>query len=57
MEIIEHVCAKVAASGKPLVVDIAELNPDLDTDHRTARAGARLIHRILTTHQARTTKV
>ncbi|MFD4716406.1 formimidoylglutamase [Streptomyces sp. NPDC058430] len=56
MEIVEHVCARVAAGGKPLVVDVAELNPDLDTDHRTARAGARLIHRILTTHQASTAK-
>lgn len=48
MEIIEHVCARVAAAGAPLLVDVAELNPGLDADHRTARAGARLIHRILT---------
>ncbi|MFK0293206.1 formimidoylglutamase [Streptomyces sp. NPDC090442] len=49
MEIVEHVCARVAASGKLAVVDVAELNPDLDIDNRTARAGARLVHRILTT--------
>ncbi|MDQ8703853.1 formimidoylglutamase [Streptomyces sp. LHD-70] len=52
MEIVERVCARIAASGKPLVVDVAELNPDLDVDHRTARAGARLVHRILTTRHA-----
>ncbi|MGW2900729.1 hypothetical protein ACWDAO_40700, partial [Streptomyces sp. NPDC001212] len=32
--------AAVAASGKLAVCDVAELNPDLDADHRTARAGA-----------------
>lgn len=52
MEVVERVCARVAASGKPIVVDVAELNPDLDVDHRTARAGARLIHRVLTTRRA-----
>ncbi|MEU7363440.1 formimidoylglutamase [Streptomyces olivaceoviridis] len=54
MDIIEHVCAKVAASGKLAVCDIAELNPDLDIDNRTARTGARLIHRILTSRSAPT---
>ncbi|MEU9112284.1 formimidoylglutamase [Streptomyces sp. NPDC048483] len=53
MEIIERVCAKVAASRKLAVCDVAELNPHLDIDHRTARAGARLVHRIVTS--ARTT--
>ncbi|MFG2885143.1 formimidoylglutamase [Streptomyces sp. NPDC048297] len=52
MEVVEHVCATVAASGKLAVVDVAELNPDLDIDNRTARAGARLIHRILTSRTA-----
>ncbi|MFF9126384.1 formimidoylglutamase [Streptomyces sp. NPDC014889] len=52
MEVVEHVCAAVAASRKPAVCDVAELNPDLDADHRTARAGARLIHRVLTTRSA-----
>ncbi|MEV5879470.1 arginase family protein [Streptomyces sp. NPDC052101] len=41
MEIVEHVCATVVASGKPVVCDVAELNPDLDVDHRTVRAGVR----------------
>ncbi|MFI8763989.1 formimidoylglutamase [Streptomyces sp. NPDC053792] len=49
MEVVERVCAAVAASGKLAVCDVAELNPGLDIDHRTARAGARLVHRILTT--------
>jgi formiminoglutamase len=48
MEVIEHVCARVAASQKLAVCDVAELNPGLDADNRTARAGARLVHRILT---------
>ncbi|MEU6119924.1 formimidoylglutamase [Streptomyces sp. NPDC047117] len=48
LEVVEHVCAKVAAGGRLAVCDVAELNPDLDTDHRTARTGARLVHRILT---------
>ncbi|MFJ9712722.1 formimidoylglutamase [Streptomyces sp. NPDC101234] len=52
MEVVEHVCATIAASGKLAVCDVAELNPDLDVDHRTARAGARLIHRILTSRGA-----
>ncbi|MEY9941535.1 formimidoylglutamase [Streptacidiphilus sp. MAP5-3] len=49
IEIVEHVCTKVVASGKPVLVDVAELNPDLDVDTRTARAAARLVHRILVT--------
>ncbi|WP_042432671.1 formimidoylglutamase [Streptacidiphilus anmyonensis] len=49
IEIVEHVCTQVAASGKPLLVDVAELNPALDVDHRTARTAARLLHRILLT--------
>ncbi|MFF8847821.1 arginase family protein [Streptomyces sp. NPDC015127] len=45
----ERVCAMVAASGRLAVCDVAELNPALDVDDRTARAGARLLHRILDT--------
>ncbi|TSB22704.1 formimidoylglutamase [Streptomyces sp. NBC_01525] len=48
MEVVERVVTAVAASGKLAVVDVAELNPDLDIDARTARAGARLVHRALT---------
>lgn len=48
MEVVERVCARVAASGKLVVCDVAELNPDFDVDARTARAAARLVHRITT---------
>lgn len=48
---IQAVCDQVTASGKLAVVDVAELNPDLDIDQRTARTAARLIHRIVTGHR------
>jgi formiminoglutamase len=48
VETVQFVCDRVAASGKVLVCDVAELNPDLDIDNRTARVAARLIHRIAT---------
>ncbi|MFJ9363474.1 formimidoylglutamase [Nocardia sp. NPDC101769] len=48
LEVIERVCDLVAGSGKLALLDVAELNPDLDIDHRTARTAARLIHRIVT---------
>lgn len=47
---IQAVCDRVTASGKLAVVDVAELNPGLDIDNRTARTAARLIHRIATRH-------
>ncbi|MCZ0978789.1 arginase family protein [Streptomyces diastatochromogenes] len=49
MEVVERVCTRVARSGKLVVVDVAELNPEYDVDQRTARAGARLVHRTVTT--------
>ncbi|WP_280300259.1 arginase family protein, partial [Nocardia neocaledoniensis] len=48
---IQAVCDQVTASGKLAVVDVAELNPELDIDQRTARTAARLIHRIVTGHR------
>ncbi|MGB3697289.1 MAG: formimidoylglutamase [Gordonia sp. (in: high G+C Gram-positive bacteria)] len=51
LEVVEKVCARVAASGKLCVVDVAELNPRLDIDQRTARTAARLVHRIVTGHR------
>lgn len=48
LEIVQHICDRVAASGKLALVDVAELNPALDIDGRTARVAARLIHRIAT---------
>ncbi|MFI1236279.1 formimidoylglutamase [Nocardia salmonicida] len=47
---IQSVCDRVTVSGKLAIVDIAELNPHFDIDHRTARTAARLIHRIVTRH-------
>ncbi|WP_067844025.1 formimidoylglutamase [Nocardia lijiangensis] len=47
---IQAVCDRVTASGKLAVVDVAELNPRLDIDNRTARTAARLLHRITTRH-------
>ncbi|MFD6396236.1 formimidoylglutamase [Nocardia sp. NPDC060249] len=47
---IQAVCDRVAACGRLVVADVAELNPRLDIDHRTARTAARLIHRIVTRH-------
>ncbi|GEM34228.1 formimidoylglutamase [Nocardia neocaledoniensis NBRC 108232] len=48
---IQAVCDQVTASRKLAVVDVAELNPELDIDQRTARTAARLIHRIVTGHR------
>ncbi|MDA3631284.1 formimidoylglutamase [Saccharopolyspora oryzae] len=50
LETIQHVCDRVAASGKLALCDVAELNPELDVDNRTARTAARLLHRITTKH-------
>ncbi|MFZ2529383.1 MAG: formimidoylglutamase [Rhodococcus sp. (in: high G+C Gram-positive bacteria)] len=50
LETIQHVCDRVSASGQLAVVDVAELNPSLDVDGRTARTAARLIHRIVGAH-------
>ncbi|MFD6390701.1 formimidoylglutamase [Nocardia sp. NPDC060259] len=47
---IQAVCDQVTASGTLAVVDVAELNPGLDIDQRTARTAARLIHRLVTRH-------
>ncbi|MES2869266.1 MAG: formimidoylglutamase [Pseudomonadota bacterium] len=43
MQIVEHLVRRAKASGKLRMADIAELNPSLDIDHRTARIGARLL--------------
>ncbi|MFD8101655.1 formimidoylglutamase [Nocardia fluminea] len=52
LAIIQSVCDRVTASGKLALVDIAELNPVFDIDHRTARTAARLVHRLVTRHLA-----
>jgi len=43
MQIVEHLVRRAKASGKLRMADIAELNPSLDIDNRTARIGARLL--------------
>lgn len=46
LDVIEPLVDDVAASGKLRLADVAELNPDLDSDQRTARVAARLAARI-----------
>jgi formiminoglutamase len=45
--VISAVCRQVAASGKLLHLDVAELNPAFDVDARTAKVAARLITTLL----------
>ena len=47
LPVILAVCRQVAASGKLLHVDVAELNPEYDVDARTAKVAARLIDTLL----------
>ncbi len=47
LEVIIAVVRRVAASGKLLHADLAELNPTYDLDARTARVAARLVDTIL----------
>jgi formiminoglutamase len=47
LEVLEKVIDAACASGKLRVADLAELNPSLDEDHRTARLAARLVGRIV----------
>lgn len=46
LETVEALLDAVAASGKLRLADIAELNPALDIDQRSARVAARLVARI-----------
>ncbi|WP_336083704.1 formimidoylglutamase [Nocardia sp. SSK8] len=48
LPVVQAVCDQVSASGLLAVADIAELNPGLDADGRTARTAARLVHRLVT---------
>ncbi|PWB34100.1 formimidoylglutamase [Pseudomonas sp. SDI] len=41
--LVEHLARRARASGKLRMADVAELNPSLDQDNRTARIGARLL--------------
>lgn len=47
LAVISAVCRQVAASGKLLHLDVAELNPALDIDGRTAKVAARLLDTLL----------
>lgn len=47
LSVVEAMVMRVRASGKVRAADIAEYNPSLDQDRRTARAAARLAYRLL----------
>jgi formiminoglutamase len=47
LSVVEAMVQSVRASGKLRAADIAEYNPSLDQDKRTARAAARLAYRLL----------
>jgi formiminoglutamase len=47
LAVISAVCRHIAASGKLLHLDVAELNPEFDIDGRTAKVAARLINTLL----------
>ncbi|WCM23994.1 formimidoylglutamase [Paraburkholderia bryophila] len=47
LSVVEAMVQCVRASGKLRVADIAEYNPSLDQDKRTARVAARLAYRLL----------
>lgn len=47
LPVIVEVCRQVAASGKLLHLDVAELNPEFDVDSRTVKVAARLINTLL----------
>ncbi len=47
LAVVEAMVVRVRASGKLRAADIAEYNPSLDQDRRTARAATRLAYRLL----------
>jgi formiminoglutamase len=47
LPVISAVCRQVADSGKLLHLDVAELNPEVDIDGRTAKVAARLVNTLL----------
>lgn len=46
LAVIEPLVAHVRASGKLRLADLAEYNPNLDQDDRSARVAARLVHQL-----------
>ncbi|MFD4975788.1 formimidoylglutamase [Streptomyces sp. NPDC058424] len=52
--VVVEICKAAAASPKLALVDVVELNPAHDQDHRTANLAARLVHTVaVTAHNAR----
>ena len=47
---LDAMVTAVAATGRVVLVDVVELNPDFDVDGRTAKAAARLISGIVDAH-------
>ena len=47
LPVISAACKQVAASGKLIHLDVAELNPTFDVDSRTAKVAARLVNTLL----------
>lgn len=54
LAVLEPLLDRVLASGRVRIADIAELNPRLDIDHRTARVAARIVARIAAAGRAGT---
>lgn len=46
LAVIEPLVAHIRASGKLRLADLAEYNPNLDQDNRSARVAARLVHQL-----------
>ncbi|MBS4700439.1 formimidoylglutamase [Aeromonas media] len=46
LTVIEPLIAHIRASGKLRLADLAEYNPSLDLDNRSARVAARLVHQL-----------
>ncbi|MDX7694744.1 formimidoylglutamase [Aeromonas dhakensis] len=46
LAVIEPLIAHIRASGKLRLADLAEYNPNLDQDNRSARVAARLVHQL-----------
>jgi len=53
LPLVSAVIDHVTASGKLVHADIAELNPGLDMDHRTAAVAARMVDRLTNVARAR----
>jgi formiminoglutamase len=47
LPVISAACKQVAASGKLVHIDVAELNPAFDLDSGTAKVAARLVNTLL----------